>query len=135
MFDAPTHLAYVLLSGLPLDGYRADVWLTTLPNGGTRIVWESRLSNAWDHRLVLGAGGALGSQALVGRPREELNSPLRATLKAIRALAISLESGHYASVRGRYESWVQRPPASCVSPGFFALLGTGRMDVRRMLML
>ena len=41
-FDAPTHLAYVLLSGLPLDGYRADVWLTTLPNGGTRIVWESR---------------------------------------------------------------------------------------------
>lgn len=40
-FDAPTHFAYVLLSGLPLDDYRADVRLTALPSGGTRITWEA----------------------------------------------------------------------------------------------
>lgn len=41
-FDAPTHLGYILLSGLPLDDYRSDVTLATLPSGGTRISWESR---------------------------------------------------------------------------------------------
>lgn len=41
-FDPPTHFAYVLLSGLPLDDYRADVTLDALPGGGTRITWESR---------------------------------------------------------------------------------------------
>ena len=41
----PTHFAYVLLSGLPRwMAHRADVWLSTLPNGGTRIVWELRFS-------------------------------------------------------------------------------------------
>ena len=41
-YDAPSHFAYQLLSGQPLDGYRSDVRLTPLPDGGTRIVWESR---------------------------------------------------------------------------------------------
>jgi hypothetical protein len=41
-FDGPTHFAYILLSGQPLDDYRSDVTLSTLPNGGTRIIWESR---------------------------------------------------------------------------------------------
>lgn len=41
-FDAPTHFGYVLLSGMPLDGYRSDVRLDALPGGGTRITWESR---------------------------------------------------------------------------------------------
>jgi hypothetical protein len=41
-FDAPTHFAYQLLSGQPLDDYRSDVTLTPLPDGGTRITWESR---------------------------------------------------------------------------------------------
>jgi len=41
-FDAPTHFAYTLLSGLPVDDYRSDVTLHALPGGGTRITWESR---------------------------------------------------------------------------------------------
>jgi uncharacterized protein YndB with AHSA1/START domain len=41
-FDPPTHFAYRLLSGPPLDDYRADVALTPMPTGGTRITWESR---------------------------------------------------------------------------------------------
>jgi uncharacterized protein YndB with AHSA1/START domain len=37
-YDPPHHLAYVILSGLPVRGYRADVRLT--PEGdGTRITW------------------------------------------------------------------------------------------------
>lgn len=41
-FDPPAHFGYILLSGQPLDDYRADVRLTALPDGGTRITWESR---------------------------------------------------------------------------------------------
>ncbi len=41
-FDAPNHFGYLLLSGMPLDDYRADVTLTSIPGGGTRITWESR---------------------------------------------------------------------------------------------
>src|SRR3954447_24479600 len=37
-YDPPRHLAYVILSGLPVRDYRADVHLT--PEGtGTRITW------------------------------------------------------------------------------------------------
>ena len=43
-FDAPNHFGYALLSGLPLDDYRADVRLFSLPSGGTRITWESRFA-------------------------------------------------------------------------------------------
>lgn len=43
-FDAPTHFAYTLLSGQPLDDYRSDVTLTVLPGVGTRITWESRFA-------------------------------------------------------------------------------------------
>ena len=43
-FDAPTHFAYTLLSGQPLDDYRSDVQLLALPDGGTRITWESRFA-------------------------------------------------------------------------------------------
>jgi hypothetical protein len=42
VFDPPTHFAYQLLPGQPLEAYRADVKLTSLPGGGTRITWESR---------------------------------------------------------------------------------------------
>jgi len=49
-FDAPTHFGYVLLSGLPLDDYRADVTLSATPDGGTHITWESR----FDPRGVTG---------------------------------------------------------------------------------
>ena len=38
-FEAPNHFAYVMLSGLPLRGYRADVHL--VPDGaGTEIEWS-----------------------------------------------------------------------------------------------
>jgi uncharacterized protein YndB with AHSA1/START domain len=37
-YDRPRHLAYTILSGIPVRGYRADVSLT--PDGdGTRIHW------------------------------------------------------------------------------------------------
>jgi uncharacterized protein YndB with AHSA1/START domain len=40
VFDPPHHLAYVLLRGLPIANYRADVYLD--PAGtGTRIRWHS----------------------------------------------------------------------------------------------
>lgn len=51
-------LSYVLLSGLPLRGYRADVDLT--PDGaGTTIRWRSTFSakvlgTGWLYRLILG---------------------------------------------------------------------------------
>src|SRR3974390_3280801 len=43
-FDAPSHFAYTLLSGQPLDGYRSGVRLVALPGGGTRIAWESQFA-------------------------------------------------------------------------------------------
>jgi uncharacterized protein YndB with AHSA1/START domain len=40
--DPPRHLAYIVLSGLPVRSYRADVRL--VPEGtGTRIEWEGRV--------------------------------------------------------------------------------------------
>ena len=38
-YDPPRHLAYVILSGLPVRRYRADVRLTE-EAGGTRITWS-----------------------------------------------------------------------------------------------
>ena len=35
------HLAYILLSGIPIRGYRADVRLTPIATGGTTITWRS----------------------------------------------------------------------------------------------
>lgn len=40
VFDPPHHLGYVLLSGLPIENYRADVWLSELGVDRTRIVWS-----------------------------------------------------------------------------------------------
>jgi hypothetical protein len=40
-FDAPNHYAYVLLEGVPVDDYRADVTLTPTTGGGTEIAWIS----------------------------------------------------------------------------------------------
>jgi hypothetical protein len=58
VFDPPTHFAYTLLSGQPLDDYRSDVELTSLPSGGTRITWESRFDThgvtGWFWVLVVG---------------------------------------------------------------------------------
>ena len=40
-FEPGRHLAYTLLSGLPVRGYRSDVDLTAHA-GGTRIAWSGR---------------------------------------------------------------------------------------------
>jgi hypothetical protein len=50
-------LSYVLLSGLPLRDYRADVDLHEVP-GGTRVSWHSsfrpgRPGSGWLYRLIL----------------------------------------------------------------------------------
>jgi Polyketide cyclase / dehydrase and lipid transport len=43
--DAPDHLGYRLLSGLPVKGYRADVRLAA-DGDGTRITWASSWGSA-----------------------------------------------------------------------------------------
>jgi hypothetical protein len=81
-FDAPTHFAYRLLSGQPLDNYRSDVRLNPLPGGGTRITWESRFDThgvtGWSWvlivRLVLkrwSADLAKGAERLEPAPTSE----------------------------------------------------------------
>ena len=46
VFDPPHHLAYVLLSGLPISNYRADVTLTP-EDGGTRIAWHGEFDQKY----------------------------------------------------------------------------------------
>lgn len=41
VYDPPCHLAYELVSGLPIVGYRADVALAPRPAGGTSIEWRA----------------------------------------------------------------------------------------------
>ena len=42
VFEAPNHFAYVMLSGMPIVGYRADVYLTSdAASAGTTIRWVS----------------------------------------------------------------------------------------------
>jgi uncharacterized protein YndB with AHSA1/START domain len=55
---AQQRFSYVLVSGLPLDDYRADVDLSPTPGGGTEIRWHStfraqRPGTGWFFRLVL----------------------------------------------------------------------------------
>lgn len=46
VFDPPRHLAYVLLRGLPIANYRADVVLD--PDGaGTRVRWHSEFDTRY----------------------------------------------------------------------------------------
>jgi hypothetical protein len=53
-YDPPTHLAYTILSGLPVRDYRADVRLT--PDGsGTRIEWSGAFT-----AKAPGTAGAIG---------------------------------------------------------------------------
>ncbi|HXX88629.1 MAG TPA: SRPBCC family protein [Acidimicrobiales bacterium] len=41
-WDPPSHLAYGIVKGYPVRGYRADVRLTSLADGGTEIRWSGR---------------------------------------------------------------------------------------------
>lgn len=42
--EAPHHFAYVLVSGLPLRDYRADIELEALTEGGTRLRWRAEFT-------------------------------------------------------------------------------------------
>lgn len=68
-FDAPTHQAYVIVSGpMPVKEYRADVRLTATPEGGTHISWKG----SWKTR-VPGVSGFLTKMVrgfAVGAARE-----------------------------------------------------------------
>lgn len=68
-FEAPTHQAYVIVSGpMPVKGYRADVRLTSTPEGGTHISWKG----SWKTR-VPGVSGFLTKMVrgfAVGAARE-----------------------------------------------------------------
>jgi hypothetical protein len=46
VFDPPRHIAYVLLRGLPIVNYRADVRLEPL-GAGTRIRWHSEFDTKY----------------------------------------------------------------------------------------
>jgi hypothetical protein len=51
-------LSYVLLSGLPMSNYRADVDLTPAPGGGTAIAWRAAFDakipgTGWFWRLFM----------------------------------------------------------------------------------
>ena len=50
VFEPPTHLAYVLLAGLPITDYRADVRLVPLGPESCRITWVGE----FDARPVIG---------------------------------------------------------------------------------
>jgi uncharacterized protein YndB with AHSA1/START domain len=67
--DPPHHLAYVIVSGQPVRNYRADVWLTATPEGGTLIRWRSRFEPRLPgvgpvlRRIVGGFAGRLAAAA------------------------------------------------------------------------
>jgi Polyketide cyclase / dehydrase and lipid transport len=41
-WEPPHHLAYTIVKGYPVRGYRADVELSSRPDGGTAIHWHGR---------------------------------------------------------------------------------------------
>jgi hypothetical protein len=45
-FDPPRHLAYTIVSGLPVRDYRADVWLSETSDAGTDIRWTGSFQSA-----------------------------------------------------------------------------------------
>lgn len=53
-FEPPRHVAYVLLSGLPVRDYRGDVELTATSAGGTDIHWHSEFRTR-----IPGTGGLI----------------------------------------------------------------------------
>lgn len=48
VWDPPHHMAYTILSGLPVRGYRADVELSPGPGPGTTlVVWRGSFDAKW----------------------------------------------------------------------------------------
>ena len=48
-FAPPRRLAYTIVSGVPVRGYRATVELDPLPGGGTRITWRATFTPRYRH--------------------------------------------------------------------------------------
>ena len=46
LYEPPLRLSYVVLSGLPVRGYRADVVLNATSDGGTDIRWTGAFESA-----------------------------------------------------------------------------------------
>lgn len=64
-WDPPRHMAYTILSGFPVRGYRAEVLLTAGPAAGeTTVTWSGRYDTRWP-----GTGPLLDAvlRAMVGR--------------------------------------------------------------------
>ncbi|MGE0730636.1 MAG: SRPBCC family protein [Acidimicrobiia bacterium] len=71
--EAPRHLGYALVEGLPLRDYRADVTLEPMADGRTRITWRSTFrgkvpGTAWFYKLVLGVFIKRLTRALAAAP-------------------------------------------------------------------
>lgn len=45
-YDPPNSMSYTIDSGVPIEGYRADVTLEPSVSGGTRITWVGRFDSA-----------------------------------------------------------------------------------------
>lgn len=45
-YEPPSHLAYTVLSGIPVRDYRAHVWMRE-SSGRTEIEWSSRFTPRW----------------------------------------------------------------------------------------
>lgn len=79
-YDAPHHLAYTLVDGLPLRDYRAEVTLEPAPGGGSTITWRSSFAakvpgTAWIYRLALGLFIRRLVRALAAAPVTAGSSP------------------------------------------------------------
>lgn len=46
-FDPPARFSYDYVGSLPIRDYRADVTLSALDDGGTRITWQSRFTGRY----------------------------------------------------------------------------------------
>jgi hypothetical protein len=82
-FDAPTHFAYSMLSGLAPTGYRSDVTLRPAPDGGTEITWHSEfnasngLKAAWWRLYVRRIIGTFSAKLAKGAAKTPSGEPQR----------------------------------------------------------
>ena len=74
-------LSYVLLSGLPMKNYRADVALEAMPDGSTLIHWRARFDakvpgTGWFWKLMMtNVLGTISRQLAVAAERASVTAP------------------------------------------------------------
>lgn len=73
-------LSYVLLDGLPLRDYRADIDLASAPDSGTRITWHTTFrpkipGTAWIYRRALDKATGQFIDGLVAATRHGTRTP------------------------------------------------------------